>query len=331
MVKRVGGPRCVHFDRPQFVEADRRTALCGAARSDSGGRAARGPTASATRTLAQGHRRRSRTTVIEAFERLVSEGLVESRDGAGTFVSGASDTERPSGPVGDAARPGRQLRVVARDGGCGPAASCDRCAAPRRAPSPPRCRLSTPFRWRSGRGLPAKHWRGSRGTCWATAGPFGHPRRCAQAIAAHLRGNRGIACDGGADLHRRRRAAGVHLIGQRAARSRRPRVVRESGRDRRAQQLHRLRRRSRAGAGRRRRLGGRRRATALGRDFRLVFVTPSHQQPLGCTMSLERRFALLRAAEQAGAWIVEDDYDGEFFYGRPPAADPEERRSHRAA
>jgi GntR family transcriptional regulator/MocR family aminotransferase len=36
-------------------------------------------------------------------------------------------------------------------------------------------------------------------------------------------------------------------------------------------------------------------------------------------MSLERRFALLNAAASAGAWIIEDDYDGEFFFGgRPP-------------
>ena len=36
-------------------------------------------------------------------------------------------------------------------------------------------------------------------------------------------------------------------------------------------------------------------------------------------MSLERRFALLNAAAAAGAWIIEDDYDGEFFFGgRPP-------------
>ena len=53
-------------------------------------------------------------------------------------------------------------------------------------------------------------------------------------------------------------------------------------------------------------------------SFRLAFVTPSHQQPLGDVMSLERRFALLHAAEQAGAWIIEDDYDGEFFFGGRP-------------
>ena len=54
-------------------------------------------------------------------------------------------------------------------------------------------------------------------------------------------------------------------------------------------------------------------------DFRLAFVTPSHQQPLGSTMSLARRLALLSAADAADAWIVEDDYDGEFCHrGRPP-------------
>ena len=54
---------------------------------------------------------------------------------------------------------------------------------------------------------------------------------------------------------------------------------------------------------------------------RLAFVTPSHQFPLGVTMSMARRLSLLAWASEAGAWIVEDDYDGEFRYvGRPLAA-----------
>lgn len=54
---------------------------------------------------------------------------------------------------------------------------------------------------------------------------------------------------------------------------------------------------------------------------RLVYVSPSHQYPLGVTLSLPRRFALLDWARRAGAWIVEDDYDSEFRYsGRPLAA-----------
>jgi GntR family transcriptional regulator/MocR family aminotransferase len=47
-------------------------------------------------------------------------------------------------------------------------------------------------------------------------------------------------------------------------------------------------------------------------------VTPSHQSPLGVTLSLERRMALLEWASKAGSWIIEDDYDSEFRYqGRP--------------
>src|SRR5581483_5426891 len=54
---------------------------------------------------------------------------------------------------------------------------------------------------------------------------------------------------------------------------------------------------------------------------RLIYVTPSHQYPLGMTLSLARRLALLKFASDAGAWIIEDDYDSEFRYvGRPLAA-----------
>lgn len=49
-------------------------------------------------------------------------------------------------------------------------------------------------------------------------------------------------------------------------------------------------------------------------NIRLIYVTPSHQFPLGVTMSLRRRMALLNFAEQAEAWILEDDYDSEFQY-----------------
>ena len=51
---------------------------------------------------------------------------------------------------------------------------------------------------------------------------------------------------------------------------------------------------------------------------RFVVVTPAHQCPLGVALSLPRRLALLSWAAEAGAWIIEDDYDGEFHYcGRP--------------
>lgn len=51
---------------------------------------------------------------------------------------------------------------------------------------------------------------------------------------------------------------------------------------------------------------------------RLVYVTPAHQFPLGMTMSLSRRLALLAWAQRSGAVIFEDDYDSEYRYaGRP--------------
>jgi GntR family transcriptional regulator/MocR family aminotransferase len=54
---------------------------------------------------------------------------------------------------------------------------------------------------------------------------------------------------------------------------------------------------------------------------KLIYVTPSHQYPLGVTMSLPRRLALLEWARTSNAWIIEDDYNSEFRYaGRPLAS-----------
>ena len=54
---------------------------------------------------------------------------------------------------------------------------------------------------------------------------------------------------------------------------------------------------------------------------RLVYLTPARQAPLGVGLALSRRLELLDWAAQSGAWIFEDDYDGEFRYrGRPLAA-----------
>jgi GntR family transcriptional regulator/MocR family aminotransferase len=57
---------------------------------------------------------------------------------------------------------------------------------------------------------------------------------------------------------------------------------------------------------------------AIPAGTRLVYVTPSHQFPLGMTMPLPRRLALLDWAERHDAAIVEDDYDSEFRYGDRP-------------
>ncbi len=59
-------------------------------------------------------------------------------------------------------------------------------------------------------------------------------------------------------------------------------------------------------------------AEELATPPKLIVVTPSHQYPLGMVMSLARRRMLLEYARQNGCWILEDDYDSEFRFGRRP-------------
>jgi len=58
----------------------------------------------------------------------------------------------------------------------------------------------------------------------------------------------------------------------------------------------------------------------LARNARAAFVTPSHQFPLGVSMSAPRRLQLVDWAQRSGAWIIEDDYDSEYRYESMPIA-----------
>ena len=60
--------------------------------------------------------------------------------------------------------------------------------------------------------------------------------------------------------------------------------------------------------------------SALPASARLAVVTPSHQFPTGALLPLGRRVELLEWAAQRHAWLIEDDYDGEFRYGGRPIA-----------
>jgi GntR family transcriptional regulator/MocR family aminotransferase len=53
---------------------------------------------------------------------------------------------------------------------------------------------------------------------------------------------------------------------------------------------------------------------------RAAYVTPSHQYPLGSTMSASRRMQLLNWAQSSGSWIIEDDYDSEYRFESMPIA-----------
>lgn len=258
----------------------------------------------------------SRTTAVGVYDQLTAEGLITSRVGAGAFVSDALHASRPPAPPDVAPVRQRATRL----------ARLIREASEQFFP-----RLSHPLKPRAfTTGTPAfdefpmplwarltaRSWRESRNLVmsYPEAGGLMPLRR---AIAAHLRANRGVICapeevfifNGAQEAFNRIGgllldpgdpvwfenpghigarnsliAAGARLV---------PVPVDGQGMD--------------VAAG-----------LAAAPEFRLAFATPSHQQPLGVTMSLERRFELLRAAEQADAWIIEDDYDGEFWYaGRP--------------
>jgi GntR family transcriptional regulator/MocR family aminotransferase len=71
-------------------------------------------------------------------------------------------------------------------------------------------------------------------------------------------------------------------------------------------------------------------AAGIARRARAAYVTPSHQYPLGVVMTAPRRLQLLAWARRAGAWVLEDDYDSEFRYDNQPIAslqglDPDRR------
>jgi len=61
----------------------------------------------------------------------------------------------------------------------------------------------------------------------------------------------------------------------------------------------------------------------------MIYVTPSHQFPLGSCMSLSRRLSLLQAARKSEAWIIEDDYDAEFRYTSSPQPSLQSLDEHR--
>jgi GntR family transcriptional regulator/MocR family aminotransferase len=54
------------------------------------------------------------------------------------------------------------------------------------------------------------------------------------------------------------------------------------------------------------------------RTARAVYITPSHQYPMGMTLSAARRMRLLDWATRSGSWVIEDDYDSEFRFDTRP-------------
>ena len=267
----------------------------------------------ATRTLAR-EAGVSRTTVIDAIDRLAAEGMVVSRVGAGTFVSETLEHQRTPAEL-HASQPRRDIapRLSAIVAG-GERSYASRTWLPHEArafvTALPALDAFPMAHWAR---LSARHLRGNRGAVMGYGQPKGL-EALRKAIAVHLGAMRGIKCDAEQIFITCGAQHAFSLIG-RLFLNPGSKVWMEN-----------------PGA------SGARNALisegaeivpvdvdeegivvsdglAKAPDFRLAFVTPSHQQPLGHVMSLQRRFELLKAAEAARALIIEDDYDGEFYYG----------------
>jgi GntR family transcriptional regulator / MocR family aminotransferase len=53
---------------------------------------------------------------------------------------------------------------------------------------------------------------------------------------------------------------------------------------------------------------------------KLIYTSPAHQYPTGAVLSVARRLDLIAQARRCGAWLIEDDYDGEFRHTGEPIA-----------
>jgi GntR family transcriptional regulator/MocR family aminotransferase len=277
--------------------------------------------------------RLSRNTVMNAFEQLLAEGYVEGQVGSGTYVSQALPDElltaRRAG-AGSALRATRKGRSVSRRGSIlattpvRPHGTHPQAARPFRSGTP----ALDAFPYDVWQRIVARHWRKPRRDLMNYGDPAGH-RPLREAIATYLGAARAVRCEPEQVIIVAGTQQAIDLVARvlldpgdqvwiedygyfaargvlQAAEARLvPVPVDEEGVD------------VAAGA----------RACP---DARLVYVAPSHQYPLGITLTLARRLALLEWASRRagwgggpprGAWVVEDDYDSEFRYsGRPLAA-----------
>jgi GntR family transcriptional regulator / MocR family aminotransferase len=260
----------------------------------------------------------SRLPVLSAYEQLLHEGYLVGRTGSGTFVNtsvpdhllrspatgGLTPLPRPSiclreRPVPNQPTPTSwNLPTVPFQAGLPAldlfphAAWAKLVARQARAETPEQLAYGDPAGLRSLRLAIAEHLRTSRAVrCEADQILIVPGSQAALRLAAAtlLEPNDRVAIEepGYFGAHRAFRAAGAQLV---------PVPVDEEGLN--VTALHRR-----------------------GPNIRAVFVTPSHQYPLGMTMSASRRFALLDWAARHEAWILEDDYDSEFRYvSRPVGA-----------
>jgi len=261
----------------------------------------------------------SRNTVVTAFERLAAEGYIEGRAGGGTRVSqvlpddmmeiAASSMPRVS--YGPDRAPSRralelaQLRIRRWSESAGPV-----------EPFRLGAQALSHFPARDWARLARRHW--ARPTTMAMDyGSVAGYRPLREGIAAYLQRARGVNCDADQIIITSGSQQALDLSARVLADPGDAAWMEDPGYD-----------------------GARGAMTAAGLDVvavsidehgmnvaegiqrapraKLAYVTPSHQFPLGITMTLARRRELLRWASGQGAWVFEDDYDSEFRYATRP-------------
>ena len=253
----------------------------------------------------------SRNTVSRAFDQLYAEGYIEGRVGAGTFVA---DLREPAPRSAADSTPGPAhgpaLRLLA-----------EHRLNPRPAGPPRAFRVGVPafdlFPFETWARLSARFWRRPPPEALGYGDPAGD-WRLRELVAAYLRSSRGLTCTPEQVLITCGSQQAISLCAQLLLQAG-ERVAIENPGYRAAGHAFAV-----AGA----RLCGvpvddegldTAALQALG-TCRLAYVTPSHQYPTGVTLSLARRLELLAWAERHDAWVIEDDYDGEYRYRGVPLA-----------
>jgi GntR family transcriptional regulator/MocR family aminotransferase len=260
----------------------------------------------------------SRNTVTSAYEQLLAEGYIEARVGSGTCVARSLPDELLSADTGSVKlhrRPARR-RSLSRRGrmlSSRPVRLLSVAGRPQPFASGLPDLQEFPFpAWAR---LVAQHWRRPGYDLVGYGDPAGY-RPLRQAIAAYLRGSRAVRCE---------TEQVVIVSGSQQALDIAARLLLDPGQTALLEDPGYPGARvalSAAGASLLRlpvdAEGADIHAVAGSGGAQVAFVTPSHQFPLGVTMSIARRLALLDWAEQHGAWILEDDYDSEYRYrGKP--------------
>lgn len=250
----------------------------------------------------------SRATVLSVYARLAGEGFVHTRLGAGTYVTRLQGLQRtPARPAAD------QAAAI--------------------SPRPPWNAIPLPtafdqpaeFDFRSGLPdaslFPLATWRRHTSRALTTGhvgtGIYGDPAgdpRLREAIARHIALSRGVVADSGSVIVTSGTQQAIDLVARVLAGPGDRVAVEDPGYEPARRLFQSLRLRVTGVPVDRHGIV----VEQIPADARLVYVTPSHQYPLGTVLSLPRRLALLDWARHVGAAIIEDDYDSEYRFGGHP-------------